>query len=282
MPEKIFIFDTTLRDGEQSPGCSLNLDEKLQMARQLDRLGVDIMEVGFPITSEGDCEAVRAISAEIRARVPGMGGVMLSTHTHDDLGMAVANTLAGLRGGARQVECTVNGIGERAGNASLEEIVMLIQLRRDALPFATDIRTEELYASSQLLSRLTGVAVQRNKAVVGRNAFAHEAGIHQDGVLKNASTYEIMTPQSVGAPSNHIVLGKHSGRHALSKRYEELGSPLTKPELERAYELFCRLADRKKQVYDADLFAILDGGFEQLPETFKLRLVQSVASSDGR
>src|SRR5438034_2182310 len=176
--------------------------------------------------------------AEVRARVPGMGGVMLSTHTHDDLGMAVANTLAGLRGGARQVECTVNGIGERAGNASLEEIVMLIQLRRDALPFATDIRTEELYASSQLLSRLTGVAVQRNKAVVGRNAFAHEAGIHQDGVLKNAITYEIMTPQSVGAPSNHIVLGKHSGRHALSKRYEELGSPLTKPELERAYELF--------------------------------------------
>jgi len=404
MPEKIFIFDTTLRDGEQSPGCSLNLDEKLQMARQLDRLGVDIMEVGFPITSEGDCEAVRAISAEIRrpviaalaranerdidrawqalkgagrarihtflatsdihlqfklrktreevllmisrsvglakshcpdvefspedagrtdpsflvecchaaveagatvlnlpdtvgycleseyekmfaevrARVPGMGGVMLSTHTHDDLGMAVANTLAGLRGGARQVECTVNGIGERAGNASLEEIVMLIQLRRDALPFATDIRTEELYASSQLLSRLTGVAVQRNKAVVGRNAFAHEAGIHQDGVLKNAITYEIMTPQSVGAPSNHIVLGKHSGRHALSKRYEELGSPLTKPELERAYELFCRLADRKKQVYDEDLFAILDEGFEHLPETFKLRLVQSVASSDGR
>ena len=196
--------------------------------------------------------------AEVRARVPGMGGVMLSTHTHDDLGMAVANTLAGLRGGARQVECTVNGIGERAGNASLEEIVMLIQLRRDALLFATDIRTEELYASSQLLSRLTGVAVQRNKAVVGRNAFAHEAGIHQDGVLKNAITYEIMTPQSVGAPSNHIVLGKHSGRHALSKRYEELGSPLTKPELERAYELFCRLADRKKQVYDEDLFAILD------------------------
>src|SRR5438046_1840579 len=404
MPEKIFIFDTTLRDGEQSPGCSMNRDEKLEMARQLDRLGVDILEVGFPITSEGDFGAVQAIAAEIRrpviaalaradqrdidrawgalkeaarprihtflatsdihlqyklhktreevlkmisrsvglakshcpdvefspedagrtdpsylvecchaaveaganvlnlpdtvgycleteyermfaeirARVPGMERVMLSTHTHDDLGMAVANTLAGLRGGARQVECTVNGIGERAGNASLEEIVMLIQLRRDVLPFATDIHTEELYASSQLLTRLTGVAVQRNKAVVGRNAFAHEAGIHQDGVLKNAITYEIMTPQSVGAPSNHIVLGKHSGRHGLAKRFEELGYPLTKPELERAYELFCRLADRKKQVYDEDLLAFLNEGFQHLPEMFKLRLFQSVASTDGR
>jgi len=160
--------------------------------------------------------------------------------------------------------------------------VMAIKLRRDVLPFATDIHTEELYASSQLLTRLTGVAVQRNKAVVGRNAFAHEAGIHQDGVLKNAITYEIMTPQSVGAPSNHIVLGKHSGRHGLAKRFEELGYPLTKPELERAYELFCRLADRKKQVYDEDLLAFLNEGFQHLPEMFKLRLFQSVASSDGR
>ena len=152
--------------------------------------------------------------------------MILSTHTHDDLGMAVANTLAGIRGGARQVECAINGIGERAGNAALEEVVMAIYVRKDALRVHTDIRKEELYASSQLLTRLTGVAVQRNKAIVGRNAFSHEAGIHQDGVLKNAITYEIITPQTVGLPSNQIVLGKHSGRHALAKRYEETGLPV--------------------------------------------------------
>jgi 2-isopropylmalate synthase len=196
--------------------------------------------------------------------------------------MAVANTLAGVRGGARQVECTINGIGERAGNAALEEIVMAIYVRRDVLPIYTEIRTEELFAASQLLTRLTGVAVQRNKAIVGRNAFAHEAGIHQDGVLKNAITYEIMTPQTVGMPSNEIVLGKHSGRHALGKRYEELGYPLSKPELERAYTLFCQLADRKKNVYDEDLLAIIDEGFQHLPETFTLKLFQSVAASEGR
>ncbi len=404
MPEKIFIFDTTLRDGEQSPGCSMNLEEKLEMARQLDRLGVDILEAGFPISSRGDFEAVKAIAAEIRrpiiaalarayqldidrawealkeaarprihtflatsdihlkyklrktreeilkmismsvghakslcpdvefspedagrtdrsylvecchaaveaganvlnlpdtvgycleleyermfadvrARMPGMEGVVLSTHTHDDLGLAVANTLAGIRGGARQVECTINGIGERAGNAALEEIVMALYVRRDALPIFTDIHPEELYASSRLLTRLTGVAVQRNKAIVGKNAFAHEAGIHQDGVLKNAITYEIMTPQTVGAPSNHIVLGKHSGRHALGKRFEELGYVLSKPELERAYELFCQVADRKKQVYDEDLLALVNEGFQHLPEMFTLRLFQSVSSSEGR
>jgi 2-isopropylmalate synthase len=404
MPEKIHIFDTTLRDGEQSPGCSMNLEEKLQMARQLDRLGVDILEAGFPIASQGDFEAVKAISAEIRrpivaalaraseqdidragealkgaarprihtflatsdihlkyklrktreeilkqisgavgharslcpdvefspedagrtdrsyliecchaaveagattlnlpdtvgycmepeyeqmfydvrTRVPGMEGVVLSTHTHDDLGMAVANTLAGLRGGARQVECTINGIGERAGNAALEEVVMAIHIRRDVLPVYSEIRTEELFACSQLLTRLTGVAVQRNKAIVGRNAFAHEAGIHQDGVLKNAITYEIITPQTVGMPSNQIVLGKHSGRHALAKRYEELGYPLSKPELERAYQLFCQLADRKKNIYDEDLLAIVKGGFQHLPETYALKLLQSVATSEGR
>jgi 2-isopropylmalate synthase len=404
MPEKIFVFDTTLRDGEQSPGCSMNLEEKLEMARQLDRLGVDILEAGFPIASQGDFEAVKAIAAEIRrpvvaalaraseldidrawealkgaARprihtflatsdihlkyklrktreevlrqisrsvaqakslcadvefspedagrtdrayliecchgaveagattlnlpdtvgycmepeyqqmfadvkkgVPGINGVILSTHTHDDLGMAVANTLAGLRGGARQVECTINGIGERAGNAALEEIVMAIYVRRDVLPVYTGIRTEELFASSRLLTRLTGVAVQRNKAIVGRNAFAHEAGIHQDGVLKNAITYEIITPQTVGMPSNSIILGKHSGRHALAKRYEDLGYPLSKPELERAYQLFCGLADRKKNIYDEDLLAIVNEGFQHLPETYTLKLFQSVAGSEGR
>ncbi len=403
MPDKLYIFDTTLRDGEQSPGCSMNLVEKLEMARQLDRLGVDILEGGFPIASQGDFEAVKAIAAEIRrpivaalaranqldidrawealkaaarprihtflatsdihlkyklrktreevlkqiswavghaaslcadvefspedagrtdrsylvecchaaveagakvlnlpdtvgyclepeyeqmfadirARVPGMEQVVLSTHTHDDLGLAVANTLAGIGGGARQVECTINGIGERAGNAALEEIVMAVRLRRDVLPVFTEIHTEELYSSSQMLTRLTGVAVQRNKAIVGRNAFAHEAGIHQDGVLKNAITYEIITPQTVGMASNQIVLGKHSGRHALAKRFEDLGYQLAKPELERAYQLFCQLADRKKQVYDEDLIAIVNEGFEHLPEMFTLKLFQSVASSEG-
>ncbi len=404
MPDKLFVFDTTLRDGEQSPGCSMTLDEKLEMARQLDRLGVDILEAGFPIASEGDHDAVRAVSQEVRrpiiaalaraneldidrawsalrdaarprihtflatsdihlkyklrktreevlkmissavghakslcedvefspedagrtdrdylvecchaaveagatvlnlpdtvgyclapeyeamfadvkARVPGMDKVTLSTHTHDDLGLAVSNTLAGIRGGARQIECTINGIGERAGNAALEEIVMAVYVRREALGITTDIRTEQLYASSQLLTRLTGVAVQRNKAVVGRNAFAHEAGIHQDGVLKNAITYEIISPKTVGMPSNSIVLGKHSGGHALAKRYEELGYQLTKPEVDRAYKLFSELADRKKNIYDEDLIAIVNEGFDHIPEMFTLKSFQSVVSTEGR
>ncbi|MGH9375193.1 MAG: 2-isopropylmalate synthase, partial [Terriglobia bacterium] len=374
------------------------------MARQLDRLGVDVLEAGFPVASDGDFEAVRAIAAEIRrpvvaalarasqldidrawqalegaaqprihtflatsdihlhyklhktreeiltqiswavghakslcddvefspedagrtdrsyliecchaaveagatvlnlpdtvgycleheyeqmfadvkAKVPGMGRVILSTHTHDDLGLAVANTIAGIRGGARQVECAINGIGERAGNAALEEIVMVIQVRHDALPFYTRVQTEEIYPASQLLARITGTGVQRNKAIVGRNAFAHEAGIHQDGVLKNAITYEIMKPQTIGMLSNQIVLGKHSGRHALVKRYEEMGYQLTKSELDRAYRAFCQIADRKKQVYDDDLIGIVSEGFENAPETYTLKLFQSVSSSEGR
>jgi len=404
MSERVYIFDTTLRDGEQSPGCSMNLKEKLEMARQLERLQVDILEAGFPIASQGDFEAVTAIAAEVRtpviaalaranqldidraweavkeaarprihtflatsdihlkyklhktreeilkqiswavghakslcadvefspedagrtdrdyliecchaaveagattlnlpdtvgyclepeyermfadvkSRLPGADKVILSTHSHDDLGLAVANTLAGIRGGARQVECAINGIGERAGNAALEEIVMAIYVRKDALRVHTEIRKEELYSASRLLTRLTGVAVQRNKAIVGRNAFSHEAGIHQDGVLKNAITYEIITPQTVGLPSNQIVLGKHSGRHALAKRYEELGYQLAKPELERAYQLFSQLADRKKNIYDEDLIAIMQEGFEHIPEMFALKLLQSVTSSEGR
>jgi 2-isopropylmalate synthase len=404
MPDKVHIFDTTLRDGEQSPGCSMNLAEKLEMARQLDRLGVDVLEAGFPISSQGDFDAVKAVSAEIRRpiiaalaranqldidrawqalreaerprihtflatsdihlkfklrktreevlrmisrmvayakslcddiefspedagrtdrdylvecchaavesgatvlnlpdtvgyclepeyekmfadvkeRVPGMERVTLSTHTHDDLGLAASNTLAGIRGGARQVECTINGIGERAGNAGLEEIVMAIFVRGETLGLRTDVRTEELYPASQLLTRLTGMVVQRNKAIVGQNAFAHEAGIHQDGVLKNAITYEILTPQSVGMPSNALVLGKHSGRHALHKRFEELGYQLDKSDLDRAYQVFCQIADRKKQVYDEDLLAILNEGFEHVPDTYHLKLLQSVASSEGR
>ena len=220
--------------------------------------------------------------ADIKARVPGMDKVVLSTHTHDDLGLATANTLAGIRGGARQVECTVNGIGERAGNGALEEIVMAIRLRGETLGIYSDVCTEELYASSQLLTKMTGMAVQRNKAIVGRNAFAHEAGIHQDGVLKNAITYEIITPQTVGMPSNSIVLGKHSGRHALAKRYEELGYQLAKPEIERAYQLFCSLADRKKLVYDEDLLGIVQEGFDHIPDTFTLKMLQSVSSTEGR
>jgi 2-isopropylmalate synthase len=404
MSEKLYIFDTTLRDGEQSPGCSMNLEEKLEMARQLDRLGVDILEAGFPIASQGDFDAVSAISAEVRrptiaalaranqldidrawaalkgaakprihtflatsdihlkyklrktrdevlkmiswavghasslcpdvefspedagrtdrsyliecchaaveagatvlnlpdtvgyclepeyekmfadvkATVSGADKVVLSTHTHDDLGLAVANTLAGVRGGARQVECTINGIGERAGNAALEEVVMAIYVRRDVEPVHTDIRTEELYAASQLLTRLTGMQVQRNKAIVGRNAFAHEAGIHQDGILKNTITYEIISPETVGMPTNHIVLGKHSGRHGLANRYKELGYDLTKPEIERAYELFTRLADRKKNVYDEDLIGIVNEGFEHIPEMYTLKLLESVSNSEGR
>jgi 2-isopropylmalate synthase len=403
MGERIHIFDTTLRDGEQSPGCSLNLPEKLEMARQLERLGVDIIEAGFPIASEGDYEAVAAIAQEIRRpviaalaranekdierawdavrhaarprlhtfyatsdihleyklhktraealrqiermvalaasmtpdvefspedagrtdrdylievchaaveagatvlnlpdtvgyclgpeyeqmfrdvheRVPGMDQVVLSTHSHNDLGLAMANTLAGIRGGARQVECTINGIGERAGNAALEEVVMALRLRQADLGFETSVRTEELYPASCLLTKLTGVAVQPNKAIVGKNAFAHEAGIHQDGVLKCPLTYEIMTPASVGVPSTAIVLGKHSGRHALVKRFEELGFTLTRPELDHAYELFCRLADRKKRIYDEDLIDIASRGFEAMPRSFNLRRVETRTASDG-
>ncbi|MGH9356679.1 MAG: 2-isopropylmalate synthase [Terriglobia bacterium] len=403
MAEQVLVFDTTLRDGEQSPGCSMNLKEKLEMARQLDLVGVDVLEAGFPVASDGDFEAVRAIAAEVRrpiiaalaraskldidrawqaldgaarprihtflatsdihlqhklrktreqvlkqiieavghakslcddvefspedagrtdrdyliecchaaveagatvlnlpdtvgycleqeyeqmfvdvrARVPGIAGVTLSTHTHDDLGLAVANTIAGIRGGARQVECAINGIGERAGNAALEEIAMAISVRRDALPVYTQIRTEHLYPSSQLLARITGAGVQRNKAIVGRNAFAHEAGIHQDGVLKNAITYEIMQPQTVGMPSNQIVLGKHSGRHALAKRYEEMGYQLSKSDLDRAYKAFCQIADGKKQVYDEDLIGIVSDSFENVPDVYTLKLLQSVSSSEG-
>ncbi|HLM58336.1 MAG TPA: 2-isopropylmalate synthase [Pyrinomonadaceae bacterium] len=381
-PERIKIFDTTLRDGEQSPGCSMNLAEKVRLARQLERLGVDVIEAGFPIASEGDFAAVRAVAAECRAasvaglartteadilrawealegaarprihtfvatsdihlehklrktrrevlrmtrdavrlarsltddvefsaedatrsdveflcevfaaaveegastlNVPDTVGyttptefreivsavrervvrgrdVCISVHCHNDLGLAVANSLAALDAGARQVECTVNGIGERAGNAALEEVVMACQVRSDRLPFVNNVRTWELYPTSQLLTELIGTPVQPNKAVVGRNAFAHEAGIHQHGVLSNPLCYEIMTPESVGVPSNSIVLGKHSGRHALKQRYEELGFRLSPQETEAAYRRFTELADRKKRVYDQDLLSLLPAG----------------------
>jgi 2-isopropylmalate synthase len=381
MPQnRVSIFDTTLRDGEQSPGCSMNLREKVRMAMKLQDLGVDIIEAGFPIASEGDYAAVKAVAAQCRRvtvaalcrtaeqdvaraaealkdaahprihtfcatsdihlehklkksrsevidmtraavrqarnyaedvefsaedatrsdinylcevleaavdagasvlNVPDTVGyttpveythlvqqvregvvrdrdVTISVHCHNDLGLAVANSLAAIEAGARQVECTVNGIGERAGNASLEEIVMALHVRADRLPYATNIKTTELYPTSQMLSSIVGIDVQPNKAIVGRNAFAHEAGIHQHGVINNPLCYEIMTPESVGVPANSLVLGKHSGRHALSLRYTELGYDVTPAELEAAYARFTNLADKKKRIYDQDLISLLN------------------------
>ena len=376
---RITIFDTTLRDGEQSPGCSMDLEEKVRLARQLESLGVDIIEAGFPIASEGDFAAVEAVAAEcrqsvvaalcrtaeqdivrawaalrraarprlhtfvatsdihlehklkktrrevlemtrsavrlartltddvefsaedatrsdvdylcevlatavkegastlnipdtvgyatpteygqlirtVRERVAPDSSVTISVHCHNDLGLAVANSLAAIEAGARQVECTINGIGERAGNAALEEIVMALRVRADRLPFSTGVRTPEIYPTSQLLSEIIGFNVQPNKAIVGRNAFAHEAGIHQHGVLNNPLCYEIMTPASVGVPANRLVLGKHSGRHALSKRYAELGYFLSSSDLDVIYRRFTRLADRKKKIYDQDLLSLV-------------------------
>jgi len=377
--EKIAIFDTTLRDGEQSPGCSMFLDEKIDMARQLERLGVDVIEAGFPIASEGDYQAVKAVSREIQSttiaalcrtvpediyraadalrsasrsrihifvatsdihlefklkknraevlemarqavriavqnvdevefsaedatrsdidylcdifgivaeegatilnvpdtvgytlpteyagmirtikeKVVGDREITISVHCHNDLGLAVANSLAAIEAGARQVECTINGIGERAGNASLEEFVMASAVRSDKIPYSNSIDTRQLYPSSQMLSSIIGFGVQPNKAIVGRNAFAHEAGIHQHGVLSNPLCYEIMTPESVGVPQNDIVLGKHSGRHALLARFGELGYEFDAGEIGDIYSRFVALADKKKNIYDQDLLALV-------------------------
>jgi len=380
MNQRVKIFDTTLRDGEQSPGCSMNLPEKVRLARKLEELGVDIIEAGFPIASDGDFAAVQAVAAACREvtvaalcrtsetdvvraaealrsaahprihtfvatsdihleyklkktrsevlqmtrdavrlarsyadevefsaedatrsdvdylcevfavaveegatilNVPDTVGytlpseftqlvstvrervvrdrkdVTISVHCHNDLGMAVANSLAAIDAGARQIECTINGIGERAGNASLEEIVMAMRVRADRMPFETGIDTQKLYPASQLLSQIVGFSVQPNKAIVGRNAFAHEAGIHQHGVISNPLCYEIMTPESVGVPANELVLGKHSGRHALALRYEELGYALDANELKTVYHRFTELADRKKRIYDQDLISLV-------------------------
>jgi len=377
--DRIAIFDVTLRDGEQAPGFSMNTEEKLQFAHQLERLQVDAIEAGFPMASEGDFAAVRAVAGEIREttvaglcralpqdiercwqalekakrprihivlatsdihlkhklrksreeaielavkgvahakrlcndvefsaedsgrsevdflcrifeaviaagatvinvpdtvgytmpdeygwmirslkeRISNLERITISTHCHNDLGLAVANSLAGARNGARQIECTINGIGERAGNASLEEVVMAIEVRKRHLDVFTGIDTREIYRTSKLLSDITGIDVQPNKAIVGRNAFAHESGIHQDGVLKAPITYEIMTPESIGLPQNSIILGKHSGRHALEARYQAMGHTLTRPELERAYTEFLKVADRQKIVEEKDLLQII-------------------------
>jgi 2-isopropylmalate synthase len=377
--DHVRIFDTTLRDGEQAPGFSLRPAEKLQLARQIDALGVDIIEAGFPIASPADAEAVRQIATEIRRptiaclarchrsdleraawaikpaargrihtfiatsdlhlqaklrmtreqcmqaavdsvryarqhtfdvqfsaedatrsdfdflcrvvdavikvgattinlpdtvgystpdetqdffrrireRVDHTDSVVFSAHCHDDLGLGVANTLAAVLGGARQVECTINGIGERAGNAALEEIVMALRIRPDRLPYTTNVVTTEIYPTSEMLTRLTGQAVQVNKAVVGRNAFAHEAGIHQDGMLKDRRTYEIMRAEDVGAPWNPLVLGKHSGRHAVQRRCADLGFTIEGDELIGVYRALMVIADEKKVLTDQDIRAVI-------------------------
>jgi 2-isopropylmalate synthase len=377
--EQVRIFDTTLRDGEQAPGFSLRPAEKLLLARQLDALGVDIIEAGFPIASPADADAVRRIATEIRRpviaclarchrsdlekaawairpaaqgrihtfiatsdlhlqaklrisreqcleravdavryarhhtfdvefsaedatrsdsdflcrvieavirvgastinlpdtvgystpeetrdffraireRVPNSDKVIFSAHCHDDLGLAVANSLAAIEGGARQVECTINGIGERAGNAALEEIVMALHVRADRMPYANGIDTRQLYPSSEMLTKLTGQGVQVNKAIVGRNAFAHEAGIHQDGMLKDRRTYEIMCAEDVGAPWNPLVLGKHSGRHAVQKRCADLGFTVEGEELIQVYRALMAIADDRKTITDNDVRGVI-------------------------
>jgi 2-isopropylmalate synthase len=379
LSHQILFFDTTLRDGEQAPGCTMHHDEKLRMAHQLAALGVDIIEAGFPISSDGDFESVRAVARDVKGpriaalarakridiesaaravepaarsrihtflsssdihlehqmrisrsealdlaaesvrlarslvddvefspmdatrsdpgflvkmvtvavqagastinipdtvgyttpseyagifrnlikEVPGSENIIFSTHCHDDLGMAVANSLAGVEGGARQVECTINGIGERAGNAALEEIAAAIATRHDRYPYSSSIVMNQLYPTSKLLGEIISFQCSPNKAIVGKNAFAHESGIHQHGVLANPLTYEIMTPASVGFTGQNIVLGKHSGRRALEHRLTELGHTLSKPELDAVYTRFTELADRKKSIYDQDILALL-------------------------
>ena len=397
---RIIIFDTTLRDGEQSPGASLNLNEKIQIARQLALLKVDVIEAGFPVTSAGDFEAVQAVSQEVegsticglartvpkdieraaealkkakqarihvfcatseihrkyklhkakseilrmaedgvklarrfckdvefspedasrtepgflrdvvtaaieagattvnipdtvgyampeqfaalishlRENVPNIEDAVISVHCHNDLGLAVSNSLAAVKAGADQVECTINGLGERAGNAALEEIVMAIKTRRDFFKCRTAIATRRLMGVSRLVSTLTGIQVQRNKAIVGENAFAHEAGIHQDGMLKEKLTYEIMKPSDVGVSRSSLVLGKHSGRHAFRVRVEELGVCLNDEQIEVAFDRFKALADKKKLVYDVDVEAILEDEFAQVEELYKL---ESLHTSSG-
>jgi 2-isopropylmalate synthase len=379
MDNHITIFDTTLRDGEQSPGYSMNKQEKLQLALQLEKLGVDVMEAGFPIASDGDYETVkeiakavknssvaalcrtrqidleRAVSAvesaskprihtfiatsdihlkyklqksreevlesavkaveyakshvddvefsaedasrsdpdflieiftavieagattinvpdtvgyalpwefgelikKLKNEIPNIDQAVISAHCHNDLGLAVANSLMAVQNGARQVECTINGIGERAGNASLEEVVMAVQTRKNSMDYTTSVNSKEIFPSSQMLAQITGKGVQPNKAIVGDNAFAHEAGIHQHGVLKNPLTYEIMTPESVGITCNKIVIGKHSGRFALCKKLEDLGYYLNKEDLNNVYKTVTKLADEKKTVEDQDLISIM-------------------------
>ncbi|MDR0956465.1 MAG: 2-isopropylmalate synthase [Endomicrobium sp.] len=397
--DKVIFFDTTLRDGEQSPGASMNLKEKLLVANQLAALGVDVIEAGFPISSPGDFEAVKIISqqvkkpsiaglcraaekdikacweavryaqkprihiflatsdlhiekklqktraqvldmaikavrygkslckdiefsaedagrsdidflckvvegvidagansvnipdtvgymtpiefgeriAEIKKRTPNINKATISVHCHNDLGLAVANSLSAIENGARQIECTINGIGERAGNASLEEVAMVLKVRDNYYNVQHSIKTKELYNTSKLVSRLTGISVQINKAIVGANAFAHESGIHQDGVLKARETYEIISPTDVGIPENLLVLGKHSGRHAFFKRVKDLGYKLNAKESEFLFEKFKVLADKKKSIFDEDIIALIDEDRNSDKETFVLNYLSATS-----
>ncbi len=401
MKKKVIIFDTTLRDGEQSPGASLSLRDKVRIARQLVRLRVDVIEAGFPAASDGDFEAVKAVAGEVkgvvvaglarclekdietaaralkkaesprlhvflatsrihreyklrkakeeiveqaarsvklarkyvddvefspedaartepaflarvveavigvgagtvnipdtvgystpeefgsvisylRQEVPNIDRTVISVHCHNDLGLAVANSLSAVTSGARQIECTINGLGERAGNASLEEVVMALKVRKDLWKVTTGIDTRRLYQTSRMVSFLTGLAVQRNKAIVGANAFAHEAGIHQDGILKERTTYEIMRPEDVGVPESQLVLGKLSGRHAFRERLRALGYRLTKEELDRAFEKFKQLTDKKKHVYDEDIEAVVDEQISGVPKVFSLEHLNVTAGT---
>lgn len=401
MKEKIIIFDTTLRDGEQSPGASLGIKEKLEIAKQLAKLGVDIIEAGFPISSLGDFEAVRLIAqkikgpvicglarsikkdidtvfnavkyakkprihvflatseihrkfklkkakdeiikqavksvkyakklvsdiefspedasrtepeflfkviaevidagcvvvnipdtvgyaipdefgnliSQIKQNVPNIDKAVISIHCHNDLGLGVANSLSAINYGARQVECTINGIGERAGNASLEEIAMAINTRKDFFNFATSINAKQICKTSRLVSNLTGMVVQPNKAIVGQNAFSHEAGIHQDGILKEAITYEIMKPEDVGFGESRLVLGKHSGRHAFGERLKKLGFNLSKKKTDKTFAIFKDLADKKKQIFDDDIIAIVEDEIIKLPEVWKLDYMHTTSGS---
>lgn len=389
---KITIFDTTLRDGEQSPGASLDIQQKVMIAHQLARLNVDVIEAGFPVSSPAQFEAVETIARQVKGpviaglaravdvdidrcweavkgaqkarihtfiatssvhlekkfrkseneildmaqcavrraksycedvefspedssrtgraflfriiaaaieagatvinvpdtvgysypdefgglvreifnNVPNIKQTILSVHCHNDLGLAVANSLAAIQNGAQQVECTINGIGERAGNASLEEIVMSLSTRKDAFPFVTNVNTQEILRTSKMVSHLTGIVVQPNKAIVGANSFAHESGIHQDAVLKDKQTYEIMTPESIGLSTNKIVLGRHSGRHGLKSRLETLGYRLTPEELDHAYREFVQIADKKKEVFDEDLEVIVENEVSKASKTYEL------------
>ncbi|MFA3783626.1 2-isopropylmalate synthase [Melioribacteraceae bacterium 4301-Me] len=411
MEDRVLIFDTTLRDGEQSPGASLNVYEKLEIAKQLEKLNVDIIEAGFPVSSPAQFEAVKRISgevgvviaalarakeidiktayeaikdaskkrihtfsstsdyhilgkfaderygknlsekrktilkmsydmvqyaktfcddvefsaedagrtdisylaevievaieagattvnipdttgytmpsefgnkiAELRKRVKNIDKAIISVHCHNDLGMAVANSLAGIENGARQVECTINGIGERAGNASLEEIVMALNVRKDLYKYYTNINTKEIYNTSRMVSAFTGIIVQPNKAIVGENAFAHESGIHQDGMLKNRETYEIMVPETVGVPKTKIVLGRHSGRHGLKARLEELGYHVTEDELQKVYEAFIKLADKKKEVFDDDLRMLMGDEVFKKQEHYEIQYMHVNAGTNS-
>ena len=397
--KKIIIFDTTLRDGEQSPGASLGINEKIEIAKQLARLGVDVIEAGFPCSSKGDFNAVNKVATlvkgpsicglaratksdidfcaravkpakkprihvflatseihmkyklkkaeseilrqaveavkyarkfcndiefspedasrsdrdflcrvvesvinagaktvnipdtvgyatplefgslikTIKENVPNSNKAIISVHCHNDLGLGVSNSLSAIKNGAEQIECTINGLGERAGNASMEEIVMALDTRKDIFGCTTSINTKELYKTSRLVSKLTGIIVQPNKAIVGRNAFSHEAGVHQDGILKKRTTYEIMKPEDVGFGGTKLVLGKHSGKHAFKERLKKLGFDLNENDLLKAFERFKNLADKKKEVFDEDLLTIVEDEIVSIPETYRVEDLNMVS-----